>query len=120
MLYLRCYIVRRIQMQRPLRYYELHAEVCKTFGHPKRLMIISILRDREMTVTEISEQTEIDISNLSQHLHILRDKGLVTTRREGTKIFYKLSHPNIGKALDLMAAFLDQRISSSHDLIKKS
>ena len=106
-------------MKRPLRYYELHAEVCKTFGHPKRLMIISLLRDREKPVTEIAEETGIDISNLSQHLHLLRDKGLVTTRREGTKVFYKLSHPNISKALDLMSAFLDQRISSSQDLIKK-
>ena len=107
-------------MDKPLRYYELHAEVCKTFGHPKRLMIITTLRKNELTVTEIAEETKIDISNLSQHLHLLRDKGIVTTRREGTKIFYKLAHPNIGKALDLMSSFLEQRIARSHDLIKES
>jgi ArsR family transcriptional regulator len=106
-------------MEKPLRYYELHAEVCKTFGHPKRLMVISALRNNELTVTEIAERTNIDVSNLSQHLHLFRDKGLVTTRREGTKIFYRLSHPNIGKALDLMSSFLEQRIASSHDLIKE-
>ena len=107
-------------MNKPLRYYELHAEVCKTFGHPKRLMVITALRKTELTVTEIAEQTKIDVSNLSQHLHVLRDKGIVTTRREGTKIFYRLSHPNIGKALDLMSSFLEQRITSSHDLIKEA
>jgi DNA-binding transcriptional ArsR family regulator len=107
-------------MDKPLRYYELHAEVCKTFGHPKRLMVITTLRENELTVTEIAEQTKIDDSNLSQHLHLLRDKGIVTTRREGTKIFYRLSHPNIGKALDLMSSFLEQRITSSHDLIKEA
>jgi ArsR family transcriptional regulator len=107
-------------MERSLRYYELHAEVCKTFGHAKRLMVISTLRDNELMVTEISERTGIDISNLSQHLHVLRDKDLVSTRRDGTKIYYQLSHPNIGKALDLMSAFLDQSISKSQDLIKKS
>jgi DNA-binding transcriptional ArsR family regulator len=107
-------------MDKPLRYYELHAEVCKTFGHPKRLMVITTLRENELTVTEIAEQTKIDVSNLSQHLHVLRDKGIVTTRREGTKIFYRLSHPNIGKALDLMSSFLEQRITSSHDLIKEA
>ena len=106
-------------MKRPVEYFELHAEVCKTFGHPKRLMIISTLRERECTVTELSEQTRIDPSNLSQHLHLLREKGLVSTRREGTKIHYSLSHPNIGKALDLMSAFLDQKISSSAKIIKK-
>jgi len=102
-----------------MEYFELHAEVCKTFGHPKRLMIISILRDGECTVTELSKQTEIDPSNLSQHLHLLREKGLVTTRREGTKIHYSLSHPNIGKALDLMSSFLDQKIANSANMIKK-
>ena len=107
-------------MNKPLRYYELHAEVCKTFGHPKRLMIMTTLRKKEFTVTEIAEETNIDISNLSQHLHVLRDKGIVSTRREGTKIFYRLSHPNIGKALDLMSSFLEQRITSSHDLIKEA
>jgi len=107
-------------MKRPMEYFELHAEVCKTFGHPKRLIIISTLRDGECTVTELSEQIEIDTSNLSQHLHILREKGIVTTRREGTKIHYSLAHPNIGKALDLMSAFLDQKISSSADMIKKA
>lgn len=107
-------------MKRPLRYYELHAEVCKTFGHPKRLMIISTLRDGEIPVSELSEATGIDPSNLSQHLHILRDKGLVRTRREGTKIFYKLSHPNIVKALDLMSAFLDKQIAESHDIMSSN
>jgi ArsR family transcriptional regulator len=103
-----------------MEYFELHAEVCKTFGHPKRLIIISTLREGECTVTELSEQTEIDASNLSQHLHLLREKGLVNTRREGTRIHYSLSHPNIGKALDLMSSFLDQKISDSADMIKKS
>jgi len=106
-------------MKRSMEYFELHAEVCKTFGHPKRLIIISTLRNGECTVTELSEQTKIDPSNLSQHLHLLREKGLVTTRREGTKIHYSLSHPNIGKALDLMSSFLDQKIASSANMIKK-
>lgn len=107
-------------MKRSLEYFELHAEVCKTFGHPKRLMIISTLRDGEFTVTDISDHTGIDLSNLSQHLHILREKGLVSTRREGTKVHYSISHPNIGKALDLISSFLDQQIANSAKIIKKS
>ena len=104
-------------MKKSKEYYEMHAEVCKTFGHSKRLMVISALREGERTVTDLSEYTGIDTSNLSQHLHILRDKGLVTTRREGTKIFYSLSHPNIGKAVDLMSAFLEQRIAKRQTVL---
>lgn len=107
-------------MKKSKEYYELHAEVCKTFGHPKRLMVISTLREGERTVTELADHTGIDTSNLSQHLHILRDKGLVSTRRDGTKIYYRLSHPNIGKALDLMSSFLEQQISARQIVITGS
>lgn len=93
------------------------AELCKTFGHPKRLMIINFLRDKEITVTQLARVTGINKSNLSQHLHLLRENGLVTTRREGTKIFYRLSHSNIVKAFDLMTEFLDTKISESHDIV---
>jgi len=104
-------------MKKSQEYYEMHAEVCKVFGHSKRLMVISALRDGERTVSDLAGYTGIDTSNLSQHLHMLRDKGLVTTRREGTKIHYNISHPNIGKALDLMSAFLEQRISKSQSML---
>ena len=106
-----------MNMNKPKGYFEMHAAVCKTFGHPKRLMVITTLRNGEHTVSELAEETSIDTSNLSQHLHILRDKGLVTTRRDGTKIYYSLSHPNIGKALDLMSAFLEQKIAEDHSIV---
>lgn len=105
------------QMKKSKKYFEIHAEICKTFGHPKRLMVIHILREGERTVTDLAEHTGIDTSNLSQHLHILRDKGLVLTRREGTKIYYRISHPNIGKALDLMSAVLEQNITASQSAL---
>jgi len=104
-------------MDRSIEYFEMHAEVCKTFGHPKRLMIISVLLDKELSVTEIANRTQIDISNLSQHLHILRNKGILASRREGTRIYYRLAHPNIKKALDLMSTFLDHRVRDSQKLI---
>ena len=107
-------------MKKTYRYYELHAEVCKTFGHPKRLLVIDTLRGKELAVTEISEKTGIDISNLSQHLHILREKGLLSPRRDGTQIFYKLSHPNILKAYDLISEVLSQSVSDSHTILRKT
>ena len=105
-------------MEKSNQYFELHAEVCKTFGHPKRLKVIfALMHNEELTVTELSRETEIDTSNLSQHLHILRDKGIVATRREGTRIFYSLAHPNIKKALDLMSDFLLQSVKSSEKIL---
>jgi DNA-binding transcriptional ArsR family regulator len=107
-------------MEKTYRYYELHAEVCKTFGHPKRLLVIDSLRGAELSVSDLSKKTGIDISNLSQHLHLLREKGLISPRREGTQIYYKLTHPNIIKAYDLISEVLSQSISESHSILRKT
>ena len=87
--------------------------------YQKRLMIINSLRANELTVTQIAEKTGIDISNLSQHLHLLREKGLVSPRRKGTNIFYSLSHPNIIKAYDLISEVLSQSVFESHTILRK-
>ena len=104
-------------MEKPIRYYELHADTCKTFGHPKRLMIIDALRNGELTVTEISKKTNIDKSNLSQHLHSMKEKNVVNFRRAGTNIFYSLAHPNILKAYDLISVVLRGSISESQSIL---
>ena len=104
-------------MVKTIQYYELHAEVCKVFGHPKRLFIIDSLRKGELTVSELANITEMDISNLSQHLHIIREKGLIKPRREGTSIYYSLTHPNIIKAYDMISDVLAQRISTNQTIL---
>lgn len=106
-------------MERSIEYFEMHAAVCKTFGHPKRLMIISVLMDGELCVTEISKKTGIAAPNLSQHLHILKDKGILQSRRNRNRIFYSLAHPNIRKALELMSTFLDQKVIDEQKILSK-
>ncbi len=104
-------------MKKDSIYYEYHSEICSTFAHPKRLLIIDVLRDKEMNVTELSKITGILKSNLSQHLGILRDKGIVRARKEGTQVFYSLAHPNIIKAFDLISQFLMDLITDSQKLL---
>lgn len=100
-----------------MQYYELHAEVCKTFGHPKRLFIIDSLRKKELSVSDLAKITEMDISNLSQHLHMLKEKGLVKGRREGTSIYYSLTHPNIIQAYDLISEVLMKSIKDNQTIL---
>jgi len=104
------------KMKKSFIYYEHHADICSVFSHPKRLLIIDTLRDREMNVTEIGNLTGISKSNLSQHLGLLKDKGVVKTRKEGTQVFYRIAHPNIIKAFDLMSEFILDSISDSQKL----
>ncbi|MEW6266124.1 MAG: metalloregulator ArsR/SmtB family transcription factor [Thermodesulfobacteriota bacterium] len=86
--------------------FEMHADVCKVFANAKRLEIINTLRDKEMTAGELIEKTGLSKANLSQHMSILKSKGVVTSRRKGVNIYYRLSSPKIIQACDLMREVL--------------
>ncbi len=92
--------------------YQLHASICHTLAHPKRLEIIDRLRVGELSVTELVEALEISQANLSQHLSVMRQKGIVMTRREGLKVFYRLSNSKITQACDLMRQVLLENLES--------
>lgn len=82
--------------------YRLHASVCKGLAEPKRLLIINALRDGERSVGDICDDLGLQQANVSQHLAVLRDKGLVTTRKDGQRVFYSLSSDKIIQAVDLL------------------
>lgn len=93
-------------------YYQVfleHAELLKALSHPKRLEIIHLLRDKEMSVTEIQEMLDLPQANLSQHLMVLKTAKAVNTRREGKQIYYTLAHKNFIKASDLLRQILIER-----------
>lgn len=100
--------------------YELHASICHTLSNPKRLEIIDRLRNGELSVTELADALEISQSNLSQHLSIMRQKGIVTTRREGLNVFYSLSNSKIVQACDLMRQVLLEHLEAGAGLAAKS
>lgn len=98
--------------------YELHASICQTLANPKRLEIIDLLRDGEKSVTEIIEAMEISQANLSQHLTVMRQKGIVVPRREGVSVYYRLSNPKIIKACDLMRQVLLEHLEAGVELAR--
>jgi ArsR family transcriptional regulator len=98
--------------------YELHASICQTLANPKRLEIIDLLRDGEKSVTELVEAMEISQANLSQHLTVMRQKGIVTPRREGVNVYYRLSNPKIIKACDLMRQVLLEHLEARVELAR--
>ena len=58
------------------RIYAYHAEMCKVFSHPKRLELINMLRDKEISVGELSQRLGLTIGNLSQHLAMMRERRI--------------------------------------------
>jgi len=98
--------------------YELHAEMCKVFTSPKRLEILNLLRDKELSVGQVAKKADIRQANISQHLSILREKGIVKTRRAGKTIYYSLANPKIIKAFDIIREILWERFAENDKLIK--
>lgn len=98
--------------------YKKHAEICKTLSNPKRLEIINLLRDRERSVNELVSLAKISQSNISQHLTILRQNNLVSTKRKGKNIYYKLAYPEMIKACDIIRNILFKQIKKDGSLVK--
>jgi len=90
--------------------YELHARVCKALADPTRLLIINELRDGPRPVGEIAEALEISQPNCSRHLALLRDRGLVTTQRAGSNVYYALTSQKIVRAVDLLREFMAEEL----------
>ena len=80
---------------------EQAARALKAMAHPLRLKILCVIGDGELPVMEIVEKVGTTQSNVSQHLDILREKGIVVSRREGSKILCRVKNTDI---LDLMSA----------------
>jgi DNA-binding transcriptional ArsR family regulator len=99
-------------------FYRLHSDVCKTLSNPKRQEILDNLRTKEMKVNELVKATEISQANLSQHLAILRAKGIVSARREGINVYYSISNLKIIKAFDLISEVLKDELTSQSKTIK--
>jgi len=98
------------------RIFDLHARICRTLAHPKRLEILSLLRDGELSVGELAERMGLSLANVSQHLAILRDKGVVMTRREGVNVYYRVADSRIIQACDLMREVLFEQLARSGQL----
>ena len=86
--------------------HELHARICKAIADPKRLLIISELREGPMTVGELSLALELGQSNTSQHLAVLRERGVVAAHKDGQNVYYSLTSKKVLKAIDLLREFM--------------
>ncbi len=91
--------------------FEMQAELCKTLANAKRLEILEILKtQKEISVNSLAEQLEIPKANTSQHLALLRKAGVVTTRKEGINVFYRLRSTKISDACALTRQILLERL----------
>lgn len=93
--------------------YQLHAELCQALADPKRILILYALSEQAQTVGDLADKLGIRQSNVSQHLAVLRDRGLVSTRRVGTSVRYSIKYPSVVAALDLLRGVLKEKLEEA-------
>lgn len=96
--------------------YQAKAEFFRTLGHPGRIRILELLSERDHAVHELLQEINIEASNLSQQLAVLRRTGLVTQRREGSEVVYSLSVPHVRELLLAARRILRDRITTQDAL----
>jgi len=99
--------------------YELQSDICLALANPKRLQILNLLKNGEMSAGEMVRLMKIPKANLSQHLSILKQKGIVSSRREGTSIYYSITHPKITDACSIMRSVLMESLKEQEHLAKQ-
>ena len=80
--------------------FEPVVDVLKALAEPTRLRLVWALSQREQSVGELAELVGANVAAVSQHLARLREAGLVASRRDGTRIFYRASTPHVAGLLD--------------------
>src|SRR6266699_731222 len=89
--------------------YDAFAEVAKALGSGRRAEIVDVLAQGERSVDEISAEIDQSVANTSHHLRAMARAGLVITRRDGTRIYYRLASERVA---ELWAALRD--VASEH------
>lgn len=78
----------------------IRADILRALAHPVRVLIVNTLTERDHCVCKLNDLADIDQSNISRHLAILKKAGIVSDRREGMRVFYHLETPCILKAFE--------------------
>jgi len=97
----------------------LTAEFLKSLAHPVRVRILRMLTPGERCVCELVAGIDIEQSNLSQHLGVLKKQGIIDARKEGTKVFYRILHPSVLEVIGAVEKTIGEQISASQSLLKQ-
>jgi DNA-binding transcriptional ArsR family regulator len=99
---------------------QLVANIFKALSHPARLQIIKLLKGGSQCVCEILPQIDLEQSNASQHLAVLRNQGIVSSRKEGTMVFYEIKSPEILQMISLAEQMIVRQLEETKSLVEES
>lgn len=97
---------------------QLHAEICAGLADPNRILILYELSQSPRNVTELSSNLKMPQPLVSRHLKVLRERGMVIPKRQGTIIQYSLADDRLIQALDLLRAVMRDGLTKRAALIE--
>jgi DNA-binding transcriptional ArsR family regulator len=98
--------------------FEKQAEIAKSIAHPLRIAIVNFLKDGEQCVCDIADYVGSERSNVSRHLSVMVNAGLLEYRKEGLKVIYKLKTPCILDFFSCVSRVLKQQAKENEKLLK--
>ncbi len=98
---------------------QFKASIFQALGHPTRIAMIEVLRDGELPAGVIIERLGIEQANASQHLAILRLKHIVTSRKEGSQVFYSVRDPLLIEVLDIMRRYFQAHVEEAMSMLQQ-
>lgn len=94
----------------------MHARLCQALADPKRLLLVTALREGPRTVGELCAELDLPQANASQHLAVLRERGVVRAERAGSNVVYCLRGEKVVQALDLLRSFMHDQLQEQSRL----
>ncbi|GAB6270128.1 MAG: hypothetical protein STSR0002_28710 [Smithella sp.] len=98
---------------------KLQADICKIFANDKRLGIIDLLKGREMSNSELMHKTGLSKVTMSQHMNVLKSKGVIVVRREGVQLYYRIANSKIIQACNLMREVLIEQLQEREKIVSR-
>ena len=95
------------------------ADFFKALSHPLRISILDELREGELTVNEISQKFEVEPANASQQLAVLRNRNIVTARKEGSNVYYSVTDKAVFKLLDVAREIFNNHLIGVRSLLEE-
>ncbi|MEA4901787.1 metalloregulator ArsR/SmtB family transcription factor [Desulfitobacterium sp.] len=92
---------------------QLISNVFKALAHPTRIQIVKLLRNGELCVCDILPNLDSEQSNTSQHLAVLKNQGIVESRKDGSKVIYSLKNEEVCAMIDLAEAIILRQIEET-------
>lgn len=98
---------------------QLHADICSALADPRRILILYALSEQPRNVSQIAKEVGISQPAASRHLNLLRERGMVSSRREGQSVVYELADKRTIQALDLLRGILADRLKARGELANR-